>query len=350
MGLALAAATLPPVACATSGNGDGPSGGSGSDGAVETSPSTTASADAAPEASPTHEASAPPDASMAEPDGDAEPGDGADNGDSDADDDGATGDGGCPAGKILCGSSCISWNDPANCGACGVVCPGTCGSTLAADMSQTPANWTFNGVALWDSTGPSARLTTAKTEQVSGSVVYNHAIVTDSFVASFQFRIGANGGGQYDGMGFMLEVNGPTAVGSNGGGLGMEGLDGFGVEFDIYNNGNCSDNNGNHVGVDQLSNCGSGLLTSLYASPDLTGTVTLSDAQWHLAQVTLASGAMSMTVDAHTVVSDVALSGYVSGTSYYYGFAGAIGGGGGSLGMQTEVKEVLVTFPTPRCL
>jgi hypothetical protein len=174
--------------------------------------------------------------------------------------------------------------------------------------------------------------------------------LTDSFDASFQFRIGANGGGAWDGMGFMIEVNGPTALGSIGAGLGMEGLDGFGVELDIYNNNKCGDSNGNHVGIDRLSNCASGQPTSLFASPDLTGTVTLDDANWHAAEVQLTAGTMTVRVDAHPVASGVALTGFAAGTSYYYGFAGGVGGSSGSLGMQTEVKGVTVTFPSPRCL
>jgi hypothetical protein len=259
--------------------------------------------------------------------------------------------GGCDGGTIRCGSTCV---DPAtdsnNCGACGNWCStGTCGSAFSADMTQSPTGWNLNGVAVWDSSGPSVRLTTANTYSVAGSVVYVHPIVTDAFDASFQFRIGANGGGQYDGMGFMLETTGPSAVGANGGGLGMAGLTGYGVEFDVYNNNQCGDGNANHVGIDQLDTCGNGLLTSLFASPDLTGTVNLSDAQWHTASVQLSNATMSVTVDGHAVAG-ILLQGFVPGTRYYYGFAGAIGGGSNNLGMQTEVKAVSVTFPSPRCL
>jgi hypothetical protein len=81
--------------------------------------------------------------------------------------------GGCPEGHILCGTSCVDpSSDPGHCGGCGTVCvSGICGATLAADMAQAPPNWTLNGVAVWDPTGPSARMTAANTELVAGTVV-----------------------------------------------------------------------------------------------------------------------------------------------------------------------------------
>jgi hypothetical protein len=257
----------------------------------------------------------------------------------------------CAGGKIWCGAGCVDpTSDPDNCGMCGNTCPtGICGSTLAADMTMQPAKWSFNGAAVYDPTSTSARMTTAMTESVAGSVVYANAIVTDEFTATFSFRIGAGGGGQFDGMGFMLETNGPTALGSNGGGLGMEGLTGFGAEFDIYDNSGCGDSNANHVGIDQLTNCNSGLPTSLWASNDLSP-IDLDDGNWHTASVELSSGGMmSVGVDG-TMDGSTTLTGFMPGNGYFYGFAGAIGGGSGSLGAQTEVKDVSIRFPTPRCL
>jgi hypothetical protein len=219
-------------------------------------------------------------------------------------------------------------------------------------MSSTPAGWSFNGSAVWDANGPSARMTAAGAAGVTGTVIYGHAIATDEFTASFQFRIGANGGGRYDGMGFMIEATGATAVGSGNGALGMGGLAGYGVEFDVYDNGKCGDGSDDHVGIDSLSACSSdgSLPTSLFASPDLTSTVNLADAQWHATTVTLAAGAMSVSIDSKAVASDVTLTGFTSGSPYYYGFTGATGGLPGNGGIQTEVKAVSITFPTPRCL
>ncbi len=331
------------VACAKGGNADATG-----DASIESSASEGTDAARGSEAS-VDDAPSPPPVDAGAGARDSASGDATATADASAD----GGDGGaCDGGLILCGSTCVDpTSDGNNCGGCGNWCStGICGTTLSADMTTSPSGWKFNGSAAWDPSGPSARLTQANTYSVAGSVVYVDPIVTDGFDASFQLRIGANGGGQYDGMGFMIQTTGPSAVGSNGGGLGMSGLTGFGAEFDIYDNGQCGDGNANHVGIDSLNDCGSEeLLTSLFASPDLTGTVTLSDGQWHTATVQLSSGTMSVTVDGHAVAG-ILLQGFVPGTRYYYGFAGAIGGGSSSLGMQTEVKGVSITFPTPRCL
>jgi hypothetical protein len=152
-------------------------------------------------------------------------------------------------------------------------------------------------------------------------------------------------------MGFMILTDGATAVGMGAGGLGMSGLNGYGVELDVYDNGACGDDNQNHVGVDQLTVCDVNLPTSLYATDDLSTTINvdLGDANWHTADVQLANGAISVSIDTHQVANNVALPNFTAGTRYYYGFAGAEGGGGGMNGSQTEVKDVTVTFPTPRC-
>jgi hypothetical protein len=261
-------------------------------------------------------------------------------------------------GGILCDGVCVNpVADPKNCGACGNTCTtGVCGASIHADLRSQPTSWRFNGSAAYDKSTSSGVLTLANVPSRAGTLIYEHSAVVDEFDATFDFRIGFGGGGtRDDGMGFMFERAGATAVGPKGGALGMVGLDGYAMELDIFGNGVCGDANGNHVGIDSLAQCDLADLmpTSIYASPDLTGNIDLGDGAWHTAKVKLKGAAMSIAVDGTQIVTGQALTGFQPGGEYYFGFAGATGGwsaadGGG--GYRSEVRNVTIAFPTPRCL
>jgi hypothetical protein len=257
---------------------------------------------------------------------------------------------------VLCNGACVDLaSDPNNCNGCGIVCgSGRCGTSLAASMVTAPASWSFNGSAFYNTSAPSAELTPIG-NNLAGSFIYGNAIATDAFDAQFQFRMGLQGGSRSDGMAFVLEQNGPNALGASGGGLGMTGLTGFGVELDIWNNGVCGDVSDDHVGVDDLTECSAsqGTPTSL-VSQDLTSLVDLADTHWHTADVTLASGAISLSIDGHAVITGQPLPSLSAGTPYYFGFTAGTGGlggpNGGPGGYRQEVKNIAIKFPTPRCL
>jgi hypothetical protein len=259
----------------------------------------------------------------------------------------------CDAGTILCNGACVDPStDPNHCNGCGNVCAsGSCGSSIAADLKTKPAGWQFNGSAQYESTTRSALLVPADVRQ-AGTFVFVDPVVVDEFDASFDFRIGNANNTRSDGMGFMFQRTGPSAVGATGGALGMGGLDGYGVEIDVFNNGMCGDNDGNHIGVDALPSCTNNMPTPLFVTTNLTNP-DLGDAAWHTLTVKLKSSAISVSLDSSVIATSVALSGFAPGTQYFLGFAAATGGlvnGTGAGGETMEVRNVAITFPTPRCL
>jgi hypothetical protein len=281
-------------------------------------------------------------------------------GGTDSETDGGASDGrvtcGPDGGGILCAGQCVDpTTDPRNCNGCGNTCAtGACGTTVAAPMTTAPKSWTFNGSAAFNAFAPSAELTPIANSK-AGTVVYDDPVVVDSFTVTFQFRMGLGGGSRSDGIGFMIEQEGASALGAAGPGLGMTGLTGYGVELDIQDNAVCGDTSSDHVGIDDLSVCPAkaGMPTSLFAA-DVTSTVDLADAKFHAAQLSLAKGALTVSIDGNTVVTDVKLPNLSIGTPYYFGFAGGTGNllaaDGGIGGYRQEVKDVVITFPTPRCL
>ncbi len=137
----------------------------------------------------------------------------------------------------------------------------------------------------------------------------------------------------------------------------MAGLAGFAVELDIYDDAVCGDTSADHVGIDDLGPCPSqaGMPTSLTAV-DVTSSVDLGDTHWHTAEIVLASGVISVLIDAKVIVKGVALTGLSAGAAYYLGFTVATGNPPAQRpdkrpgGYRQEVKNIAIAFPTPRCL
>jgi len=261
----------------------------------------------------------------------------------------AVSSGGPPCeGGTRCGHVCVDLaSDPTNCGTCGNACvTGRCGVGLTADMTSVPAGWLFNGSAAYDANAQSGVLTPTSSHSTAGTAVYAHPLAADTFDMTFDFRIGFGGGSRADGMGFMIETAGANAVGTAGAGLGMTGLGGYGVEFDVFNNAMCGDSSADHVAVDSLGPC-SAFQPTTVGVIDLVNRVDLGDGQWHSAEVKAHGGTFTVLVDTSVVLESVVLSGFVPGSDYYFGFSGAVGSGGG---YRSEVRKVQLSFPSPRCL
>ena len=208
-----------------------------------------------------------------------------------------------------------------------------CAASLAADMASRPEGWSFNGDAFWDAEALSTVLTEAWHNQ-AGTLVYRNPIAADAFTATFEFRLGRG-----DGLGFMLETTGETAVGPHGGSLGMLGLEGYGIELDTYHNFDCGDRDGNHVGVDDLAEHCSSL-------SQVASDVRLDDGAFHTAQIELDEGAVSVSIDGEPLIQRFVIDGFPVGSTFFYGFAA----GTGDAVERQEIRNVNITFPAPRCL
>ena len=230
----------------------------------------------------------------------------------------------------------------ANCGKCGVVCPHACGSSLTAPMTMQPTGWTFNGSAAWDGNAKTGVLTPDQLNN-AGSIVYQNQIMVDAFDAVFDFKIATKGAFPADGMGFMLETDGPSAVGRVASGLGIAGLHGFGIELDVWNNAICGDSDGNHVALDDLTFCAAQMPTLIgkTAMPAFM----LGDGSWHTAAIHFDNGAVKLTLDGATVLDGESLP-LFQPAPYYFGF----GAGTGGSSARMEIRNVGVVFPSLRCL
>jgi Bacterial lectin len=237
-------------------------------------------------------------------------------------------------------------------------CPESCGDIIEESFAVMPDDWSFNGVANFSTAAMAAELT-PPSSGVAGTVFRNEPVLVDHFSATFEFRIsdppmnmggGAPVFGAGDGLAFALQTNGPNALGDSGGGLGVGSLDGFAVELDTFQNSapRCTEPSFDHVALIDLFPCaldgGDGVPTTIAASDMLADA--LHDSGWHQVAITFDEGTLSVDLDDVSVLSDVALPGFVPGAAMYVGF----GAGTGGAFSRHHVRQFSMSFPTPRCL
>jgi hypothetical protein len=277
--------------------------------------------------------------------------------------------GGCTNPDATDGTACtssVACTLSATCqaGVCsGAACPtGLCGSSLVAFNGTKTAHWSFNGNASYDSAANTAVLADGLSNGEAGTVVYQDPIAADAFTVTFDFKMTSTNG-RADGIVFMMQTNGNTAVGAGYGGFGALGLTGYGVELDIFDSGPCDPGNGNHASVDLFSPCATngGIPSPVATSNDLfdssqpgNGVGDIADGTWRTATIQLAGGQLSVSITgtsgnfAVSNLQGVSLPGFVSGTQYYLGFGAGTGSNG--LAARQEIRNVDVSFGAMRCL
>ncbi len=123
-----------------------------------------------------------------------------------------------------------------------------------AGLTLNSSSTTTNSVS---SDGTILRLVGTTTASQAGSAFTNSTVkVTTGFSTSFNFRLTSRGGSSdgiaagADGLVFVLQRQGPTALGGTGELLGYGGIgSSVGVEFDTFKNSNRGDPSSNHLGV-----------------------------------------------------------------------------------------------------
>src|SRR5262249_31923247 len=135
---------------------------------------------------------------------------------------------------------------------------------------------------------------------------------------------------------------------------GASNLYGYGVELDTYGNDGtnhaCGETvDGHHVNVHTFlpRSTAGGILPPPPGPPQPFPRV---EANWHPAPIPLSGGKLTVAITQGgsevTVLSGVTLTGFTSGTSYYFGFAGSTG----QFSERAELRNFKVVFPTARCL
>ena len=179
---------------------------------------------------------------------------------------------------------------------------------------------TLNGNAVYS--GTRLRLTDGGTFE-GASAFYSTPINVQNFTSNFSFQLTNPGG---DGMTFIIQGNGPTALGANGQNLGFGGMgNSVAVKFDLYNNGG--------EGNDSTGLYTMGATPTIPAIDMTSSGVNLHSGDVFNVRMTYNGSTLTMTItdasntaDTFTTSWTVNIPGIVGSTTAYVGFTGGTGG------------------------
>ena len=195
--------------------------------------------------------------------------------------------------------------------------------------------------------GESIRLTPSLLDQVGAAWYPDLVGVANGFSVEYTFQLGSPQLGGGDGLAFVVQTQGPTALGGLGGQLGYGGLpNSLAVEVDTYLNEwpGADDPNANHVSV-HISGQGPNDADEALSIGSATSLPDLSDGQTHQIRINYDPGMLTVFVDGTQALS-VALDlpgrlALGSDGTAYVGFTGATG----TSAQTHDLLSVLITFP-----
>jgi hypothetical protein len=195
-------------------------------------------------------------------------------------------------------------------------------------FATAPTNWTLKGSASYDTINHRLEITPPANHS-SGTAFYNTPITTSAFDIQFKYYIGDGTGA--DGVAFVLgeaasvSQLGPSAAA--GPTLGYQGITGYAVEFDTYQNSN--DPSANHVAWMQAFD-GTHLVVGEPSVP-------LNCNCERQADIRVTGSHLTVTVDGTKVIDGA--STLPNGT-YFFGFSGACG----LINNRHTVRDVHITL------
>lgn len=155
--------------------------------------------------------------------------------------------------------------------------------------------------------GTALRLTPAKPDRTGVAYYGSRVAVQDGFETTFDFRIsrpgqpdGENGEIGADGFSFIIQNEGLEAYGYRGSAMGYGGIsNALVVEFDIYQNDNYDDPNGNHISVHAKADKGAVHAEENYSIGHTTAVSELisNETQHHTARIVYTPGLLEIYID-----------------------------------------------------
>ena len=228
-----------------------------------------------------------------------------------------------------------------------------------SDLTMNIANYTnfsdlsalqLNGNAL--QSGSSLRLT-PDLGNARGSVFLKNAIAltpSTSFSTQFQFQLGGTQGTDgADGLVFVIQGGSATAIGSQGGNLGYDGINAsIAIKFDTYQNSEYGDVNNNSVGL--LLNGQMRSIAQSAVSIDLNSGTAINAWVEYSATTQRLNVYLSntLTKPGSTVLSETVDLRAIVGGNAYAGFTGATGGLWNTQDLQTwTLSTTVIDNPPP---
>lgn len=207
-------------------------------------------------------------------------------------------------------------------------------------FSQTSlAQYQLNGDAT--QIGDDCYQLTSEAEFLNGTVWYTDQLdLNESFDIEFIINLGSNDANGADGMVFVLQTVGTSAIGESGGGIGFEGFEpSFGIEFDTWENADFFDLVDDHVAIISNGDPNHGTVNNLAGPvPMLAGGANAEDGQDHVVRIEWNADTqtvdvyidceLTVSLDNYDLVNDI----FLGDPNVWFGFTGATGG---SVNVQT---------------